>query len=111
MRRELVCTTNGHNKQYIITLSENEVGQYVLDSEYGPVGGYRHRGVLKTYDSIREADGAYRDKIDEKLRKGYRERLVQPTYSEPPTTRPSRDKAPTTSTIEFYDNAPRKISL
>lgn len=118
----LVCTTQGHNKEYVIELHEDLTGrrQFRVDGRYGRIGS-RLTGMRK-YDgpSQVQAQAEYEKLRQEKLNKGYQEVPATNAFLQPATEvsdpAPRRSRAPAAppvpdNTVDFYDNAPRVINL
>jgi predicted DNA-binding WGR domain protein len=135
-RTRLECTTRGHSKEYLLELESNELtGTYRVRGQYGRIGstltdvtkcdGVTYQRALAEYEKTRR----------EKVSKGYveipvrnqytpdldedgeaindtppaplRRRAVRPRAARPRATSPSTP----TNTVDFYDEAPRRISL
>lgn len=119
-RVDLRCTTNGHNKTYVVSLLQEQRGDcnYLVQGEYGRIGGALTQ-VRKYYgpDGL-VAGNQFRDLVEEKTHKGYR--AVNQISTEvnfrpapPPVQRPKTKKPPQPpkDTITFYDDAPRRITI
>lgn len=122
----LVCTEQGHNKEYNVEVDEElnqheHVYWYRVDGHYGRIGGTLTR-VRKYHGSSRTHAFAVYDQLRrEKLSKGYREAAVAPLVA--PPAAPARQRRtsrrsnttipapPASNTVEFFDDAPRRINL
>lgn len=112
----LVCTARGHNKEYIVELHEDAT-EFRVDGRYGRIGATLTGARKYRGPSRYQAEAEYEKVRREKLNKGYEEvplrnSLLFPDLPVPPTTRQRRAPAPAPEpTIDFYDDAPRKINL
>lgn len=127
----LECTARGHNKEYLVELESNELtGTYRVRGHYGRIGstltdttkcdGVSYQRALAEYEKVRR----------EKLSKGYVEiplrnqftpdldedgEVINDAPPAPLRRRTARPRATSpripTNTVDFYDEAPRRISL
>lgn len=112
----LTCTTGNHNKEYRVDL-EQEGDVYTVRSCYGPIGGRLKSAPVKyTGKSGSWAEGVYNSLVEEKMGSGYRDpAIVDPQPIPSPTRRTPRaireSQPEQVGTIDFYDDALRKINL
>jgi len=119
----LLCVQPGvHNKEYNIDIHRNATCQeYQVIGRYGRIGGKKLTSVVKYVGPSRhEAFSVYNKLRHEKLRDGYYTAEVGPLgvdgtqpVIEPVMTSPNKIKAKSKALniVEFYDDAPRKISI
>lgn len=116
-RARMLCTSRGHNKEYVIELEDN-VGRYRVVGRYGRIGANLVETVKYEGTSLRSAIAEFSKVRDEKLSKGYEQasNYTRHTPETQPQPAPARSRVRTPPpekprTVEFYDNEPRMITL
>ena len=127
-RVRLTNTRQGHNKEYIVTLTSADGGRlHSVNAYYGKIDAYKTHAVKYTGNDAGEALRTFLRVVQEKRSGGYvaqREGTVndngehpleQPESALAPTVTirlpKKRKAAPAEPTITNYDNAPRMIIL